>query len=102
MSFVSNIRKSAALVLILATTAGCVNEQFENDSPKDVHEGGSGSLMTKVINSSADAEEGQLLICLDKESVSKLGNGEQIAALSPVGDIQAERSEREVSEEIWA
>lgn len=90
MSFISNIRKSAALVLILTATAGCVNEQFENDSPSDVHDGGSGSLMTKVINSPVDAEEGQLLICLDKESVSKLGNGEQIAALSPVGvDIKS-------------
>ena len=84
MSFISNIRTAAALAFVLATTAGCVEEQFGNSAPgaKDNY---SGSLMTKVINSSINAEESQLLVCLDKEAAIRVENGEQIAAMSPEG-----------------
>ena len=73
MSFISNIRTAAALAFVLATTAGCVEEQFGNSAPgaKDNY---SGSLMTKVINSSINAEESQLLVCLDKEAAIRVEN----------------------------
>lgn len=81
MSFISNIKTAAALTLAILMTS-CVRENLESPA-SDAAAGG--SVMTKVINTSAEAEEGVLLLCLDKEAAGRIEKGETISAQTPEG-----------------
>ena len=72
MSIISRIRICAAAALLLATGVSCIDENFadRNDS------GSTGdSVMDKIVNTPADAVQGELLVCLSAEAASKVEDG---------------------------
>lgn len=87
MSYISRIGQS--LIISAAFIAvSCVNEVVENTPEKDSISGN--SVMTKIINTPSDSEEGVLLVQLSREAASSVAEGHSIAAQAPEGlDIKS-------------
>lgn len=81
MSIKSTIR-TFAFITFAAAAMGCVEEQFGARPGSDEANAGP---MAKVINTPADAKEGELLLFLSKEAVSQIESGEQTAFLKTEG-----------------
>ena len=73
MSFISKICSSAALLATAFVLAGCVNE--DPVSQTGGSNGGS-DAMSKIINTPANAIEGELLVCLSDAAMTKSGTPE--------------------------
>lgn len=82
MSYISRIGQS--LIISAAFIAvSCVNEVVENTPEKENMS--ENSVMTKIINTPSDSEEGVLLVQLSREAASNVANGHSIAAQAPEG-----------------
>ena len=82
MSYISRIGQSLILSAAIFASS-CVDEMVENAPEKG--NAPEGSVMTKIINTPADSEEGSLLLYLSKEAAANIHNGMTIAAQTPEG-----------------
>ena len=82
MSYISKIGQSLILSAAIFATS-CVNEVLENTSDNGFAP--DGSVMTKIINTPADSEEGTLLLFLSQEAAANVNNGLRITAQAPEG-----------------
>ena len=82
MSYISRIGQSLILSAALFATS-CVNEVMENASEQG--NAPENSVMTKIINTPSDSEDGTLLLYLSKEAAANFHNGQRIASQTPEG-----------------
>lgn len=68
MSFISRICSSAAILAIVFSLAGCVNENLVGQT--GAHDG-SNDIMDKIINTPANAVEGELLVYLSEAAATR-------------------------------
>ena len=76
MSFISRICSSAAILATAFVMAGCVNENFVGQTGA---QSGSNDIMDKIINTPANAVEGELLVYLTENAATKSGSMEQVS-----------------------
>ena len=78
MSFISRIWSSVAILAGAIALTGCVDENLvgKNGNPT-----GSSNVTDKIINTPANAAEGELLICLSNEAATKSQGGEELAEM---------------------
>ena len=82
MSYISRIGQSLILSAALFATS-CVNEVMEN-APEQGNAPET-SVMTKIINTPSDSEDGTLLLYLSKEAAANFHKGQRIASQTPEG-----------------
>ena len=82
MSYISRIGQSLILSAAIFATS-CVNEVVEN-APEQGNAPET-SVMTKIINTPSDSEDGTLLLYLSKEAAANFHNGQRIASQAPEG-----------------
>ena len=73
MSFISRICSSAAILATAFVMAGCVNENLVGQTGA---QDGSNDIMDKIINTPANAVEGELLVYLSEAAVTRSGSTE--------------------------
>lgn len=82
MSYISGIGKSLILLAAIFAASSCVKEEFGSTSREDATES---SVMTKIINTPSDSEDGVLLLCLSRDAAADVSTGQRIAAQAPEG-----------------
>ena len=82
MSYISRIGQSLILSAAVFATS-CVKEMVEN-APEQGNAPET-SVMTKIINTPSDSEDGTLLLYLSKDAAASIYNGQTIAAQAPEG-----------------
>ena len=75
MSFISRIWSSAAILATAITLAGCVNEKLVGKTGAQ----GSDDVMNKIINTPANAVEGELLVYLSDAAATKSGSAAELS-----------------------
>lgn len=78
MSIISRITIPFISAAMLAALSGCIDESRIGGST--VAEDG-GSVMEKIINSPAQAAQGELLVCLSADAAAQINNGGELALL---------------------
>ena len=78
MSYISRIGQLLILSAAVFATS-CVGEMVENAPEVE------NSVMTKIINTSGDSQEGTLILYLNQEAANSVHNGQRIAAQTPEG-----------------
>ena len=76
MSFISRICSSAAILATAFVMAGCVNENLVGQTGA---QDGSNDIMDKIINTPANAVEGELLVYLSEAAVTRSGSTEGVS-----------------------
>ena len=76
MSFISRICSSAAILATAFVLAGCVNENLVGQTGA---QNGSNDIMNKIINTPANAVEGELLVYLSEAAATKSGIIEEVS-----------------------
>lgn len=82
MSYISKIGQSLILSAAFFATS-CVSEMI--DSAPEQGNAPETSVMTKIINTPSDSEDGTLLLYLSKEAAANIHNGQRIAPQAPEG-----------------
>ena len=76
MSFISRICSSAAILATAFVMAGCVNEDLAGQTGA---QNSGNDIMDKIINTPANAVEGELLVYLSEAAVTKSGSLEEVS-----------------------
>ena len=70
MSFISNIKTSVMAVAAAAALTGCIEEKFNTTQSAEARQ-----HTDKIVNTSAEAEEGELLVCLSTSAAATVNAG---------------------------
>ena len=76
MSYISRICSSAAILATTFVLAGCINENLIGQTGS---QSGSDNIMDKIINTPANAVEGELLVYLSENAATKSGEAQELS-----------------------